>query len=106
MIRSVAGVAYCSGFLFARSLQFLQRGRVILFVESGFADVIMRLRGRGGLRIFLEQLLEGFAHSLGMVGLAEEQRFLLERGFALARLGVAAEQRLQIIERGSYCFFS
>ena len=60
----------------------------------------MGLRRHGAFGKFLQQLPKGVRHSLRIILLSEEERFLLESGFALLRCRKLRQQRIQIRDRG------
>src|SRR6478752_7471187 len=56
----------------------------------------MRLSRNRGLWVFLQQLLKGGGHALGVVELTKNERFLLKGSFAFRRFWITVEQMLEI----------
>ena len=64
----------------------------------------MRLRRDGALREFLQQLPKRVGHSFVIFLLPENKRLLLQSRFALARLGIIGQQRVQICQGRAVVF--
>ena len=71
---------------------------VILGLEGGLTDVVVGLRRHRTFRKLLEQLPEGIRHSLGIILLPENERFLLESGFPFLCGRKFRQEDIQILQ--------
>src|SRR6185436_8177283 len=85
----------------------VQRGQcrlIILRLERGFPNIVLRLRRYGTLGEFLQELPKSVDHPPGIVLLPENQSLQLQRRLALVRLRIFGKDNGEIRKRGSVIF--
>ena len=79
-------------------VQLGERSFVIFHLKRGLADVVMSHRGSRAFRKFFQKLTKRFTHSLWILLLTKNERFVLQCLFAVARSGIFRQHRIPIGE--------